>query len=88
MIAKEVIEEFLASHDLDFDSPTQNKFFITLPGEKKLETHLNENFSPTPVFPHTLVFLKYIFSDFPFSVLRFDPFPSVRCLETICVESM
>ena len=39
MIAKEVIEEFLSSHDLDFDSPTPNSFFITLPGEKKLETH-------------------------------------------------
>ena len=39
MIAREVIEEFLSSHDLDFDSPKQNAFFITLPGEKKLETH-------------------------------------------------
>ncbi|MEI6039424.1 MAG: YbjN domain-containing protein [Actinomycetes bacterium] len=39
MIAREVIEEFLTSHDLDFDSPTPNTFFITLPGEKKLETH-------------------------------------------------
>ena len=39
MIAREVIEEFLESHDLDFDLPTPNTFFITLPGEKKLETH-------------------------------------------------
>ena len=39
MIAREVIEEFLSSHDLDFDSPKQNAFFTTLPGEKKLETH-------------------------------------------------
>ena len=39
MIVREVIEEFLASHDLDFDSPTPNTFFITLPGEKKLGTN-------------------------------------------------
>ena len=39
MIAKEVIEEFLSSHDLDFDQPNSSTFFITLPGEKKLETH-------------------------------------------------
>ncbi len=39
MIAKEVIEEFLSSHDLDFDTPNTKTFFITLPGEKKLETH-------------------------------------------------
>jgi hypothetical protein len=39
VIAREVIEEFLSSHDLDFDAPDQNTFFITLPGEKKLETH-------------------------------------------------
>jgi hypothetical protein len=39
VIAREVIEEFLESHDLDFDLPTPNTFFITLPGEKKLETH-------------------------------------------------
>ena len=38
MIAKEVIEEFLSSHDLDFDQPNSSTFFITLPGEKKLET--------------------------------------------------
>lgn len=39
MIAREVIEEFLSSHDLDFDTPNTQTFFITLPGEKKLETH-------------------------------------------------
>lgn len=39
MIAREVIEEFLSSHDLDFDCPNENSFFITLPGEQKLETH-------------------------------------------------
>jgi hypothetical protein len=39
VIAREVIEEFLSSHDLDFDTPNTKTFFITLPGEKKLETH-------------------------------------------------
>ncbi len=39
MIAREVIEEFLSSHDLDFERHNENSFFITLPGEQKLETH-------------------------------------------------
>jgi len=39
VIDREVIEEFLSSHDLEFDKPNENSFFITLPGEKKLETH-------------------------------------------------
>jgi hypothetical protein len=39
VIAREVIEEFLSSHDLDFDTPNTKTFFITLPGEKKLENH-------------------------------------------------
>jgi len=39
VIAREVIGDFLSSHDLDFDRPNENSFFITLPGEKKLETH-------------------------------------------------
>jgi len=33
-----VIEDFLASHDLDFEKQGQNTFMVTLPGEKKLET--------------------------------------------------
>ena len=33
------IEEFLDSHDLEFDKRDNNTFFITLPGEKKLQTH-------------------------------------------------
>ena len=33
------IEEFLDSHDLEFDRKDQNTFLITLPGEKKLQTH-------------------------------------------------
>lgn len=34
-----VIEEFLDSHDLEFDQKDPNTFLITLPGEKKLQTH-------------------------------------------------
>ena len=34
-----VIEEFLDSHDLEFESKDGNTFLITLPGEKKLQTH-------------------------------------------------
>ncbi len=36
---KAIIEEFLDSHDLDSDRKDENTFLITLPGEKKLETH-------------------------------------------------
>ena len=32
------IEEFLASHDIDHEA-NGNSFFLTLPGEKKLQTH-------------------------------------------------
>lgn len=34
-----VIEEFLDSHDLEFEIKDVNTFLITLPGEKKLQTH-------------------------------------------------
>ena len=34
-----VIEEFLDSHDLEFEQKDPNTFLITLPGEKKLQTH-------------------------------------------------
>ncbi len=34
-----IIEEFLDSHDLEFDRRDENSFLITLPGEKKLQTH-------------------------------------------------
>ena len=34
-----VIEEFLDSHDLEFEAKDGNTFLITLPGEKKLQTH-------------------------------------------------
>ena len=36
---REVIEDFLTSHDLDFDRQGANTFMVTLPGEKKLQTH-------------------------------------------------
>jgi hypothetical protein len=35
----QVIEDFLTSHDLDFDKQGENTFMVTLPGEKKLQTH-------------------------------------------------
>ena len=34
-----VIEEFLDSHDLDFEKKDFNTFLVSLPGEKKLQTH-------------------------------------------------
>ena len=36
---REVIEDFLTSHDLDFDKQGENTFMVTLPGEKKLQTN-------------------------------------------------
>ncbi len=34
-----IIEEFLDSHALDFERRDENTFLISLPGEKKLQTH-------------------------------------------------
>ena len=34
-----VIEEFLESHDLDFERSNEKTFMVTLPGGKKLPTH-------------------------------------------------
>ena len=34
-----IIEEFLDSHDLEFEQKDADTFLITLPGEKKLQTH-------------------------------------------------
>ena len=34
-----IIEEFLDSHDLEFEKKDSNTFLISLPGEKKLQTH-------------------------------------------------
>ena len=33
------IEEFLDSHDVEFEKKDSNTYLITLPGEKKLQTH-------------------------------------------------
>ena len=37
--AFDVVEEFLQSHDIDFDHPNQKTFLLSLPGETKLQTH-------------------------------------------------
>ena len=37
---KAIIEDFLESHDLEFDRSNEKAFLITLPGEKKLQTHV------------------------------------------------
>jgi hypothetical protein len=34
-----IIEEFLDSHDLDYEKSGSSTFLVTLPGEKKLQTH-------------------------------------------------
>ena len=34
-----VVEDFLESHDLDFERSDEKTFMVTLPGEKKLQTH-------------------------------------------------
>lgn len=34
-----ILEEFLDSHDLDYERTDANTFLVTLPGEKKLQTH-------------------------------------------------
>jgi hypothetical protein len=33
------LEEFFASHDLDYERKDSDTFLVTLPGEKKLQTH-------------------------------------------------
>ena len=33
------IEEFLDSHDLEYERKDQITFLVSLPGEKKLQTH-------------------------------------------------
>ena len=37
---KIIVEDFLESHDLDFEKASANTFMLTLPGEKKLQTHV------------------------------------------------
>ena len=36
---KAVIDDFLQSHDLDYDQNDENTYLITLPGDTKLQTH-------------------------------------------------
>ncbi len=38
-MALATIDEFLASHDIDFEKSSDTAFLLTLPGEKKLQTH-------------------------------------------------
>lgn len=38
-MALATIEEFLESHDIDFEKTNDTTFLLTLPGEKKLQTH-------------------------------------------------
>jgi len=35
-----VIEDFLESHDIDFEKSGDSAYLLTLPGEKKLQTHV------------------------------------------------
>ena len=35
-----VIEDFLESHDIDFEKSGNSTYLLTLPGEKKLQTHV------------------------------------------------
>ena len=34
-----VIDDFLSSHDLDYEQKDENTYLITLPGEAKQQTH-------------------------------------------------
>ena len=36
---REIVADFLQSHNLDFEQSSPNTFMLTLPGEKKLQTH-------------------------------------------------
>jgi hypothetical protein len=38
-MALATIEEFLDSHDIDFEKNSDSTYLLTLPGEKKLQTH-------------------------------------------------
>ncbi|MEY3716036.1 MAG: hypothetical protein RL155_911, partial [Actinomycetota bacterium] len=38
-MALATIDEFLASHDIDFEKSSDTALLLTLPGEKKLQTH-------------------------------------------------
>jgi len=38
-MALATIDEFLESHDIDFEKSSETAYLLTLPGEKKLQTH-------------------------------------------------
>ena len=38
-MALATIEDFLESHDIDFEKSSDSAYLLTLPGEKKLQTH-------------------------------------------------
>jgi hypothetical protein len=38
-MAQATIDEFLESHDIDFEKSSEATYLLTLPGEKKLQTH-------------------------------------------------
>jgi hypothetical protein len=38
-MAQATIEEFLESHDIDFEKSSESAYLLTLPGERKLQTH-------------------------------------------------
>ena len=38
-MALATIEEFLESHDIDYEKSSESAYLLTLPGEKKLQTH-------------------------------------------------
>ncbi|MFM8192708.1 MAG: YbjN domain-containing protein, partial [Actinomycetota bacterium] len=38
-MAQATIEEFLESHDIDHEKSSDTSYLLTLPGEKKLQTH-------------------------------------------------
>ena len=38
-MAQATIDEFLDSHDIDFEKSSESAYLLTLPGEQKLQTH-------------------------------------------------
>ena len=38
-MAQATIDEFLDSHDIDFEKSSKSAYLLTLPGERKLQTH-------------------------------------------------
>ncbi|NCZ72687.1 MAG: YbjN domain-containing protein, partial [Actinobacteria bacterium] len=38
-MARATVEEFLDSHEIDYEKSGPNSYLLTLPGQAKLETH-------------------------------------------------